>query len=262
MAVTAPAIVAGDTVADIGGGDTVVIIPAAAPAAPTVATTPMRAATNVRPAAKSDARIMAAIAAENKKKWLNVKKEGDGVVRLATADCIRKRMMASPVTKSILGGKLGLDFGLSNAEARSAIESLIQNIYMNASFNLIEGSFIPSLEFNLFPRGTAIFGNDSSATYLSQGKFGGGAVSWLTWLLTKGTQIINSNYWVFYNPKGKTRSGGAVMQKTGKVGKPYRIEPGFSGIEGNNFVTRACGPCVLEAQEALGVWVFNNFRRL
>jgi hypothetical protein len=62
----------------------------------------------------------------------------------------------------------------------------------------------------------------------------GGNLHWLDWLLTKGDEIIISNFQ--YNPQtGLGRSGLGNMIPGGV----FRVPPQYSGTFNNNFVTRA-----------------------
>lgn len=62
----------------------------------------------------------------------------------------------------------------------------------------------------------------------------GGDLHWLDWLLKRGDNIIVANYQ--YNPQtGIGRSGLGNMISGGS----FRVPPQFSGIENNNFITRA-----------------------
>jgi hypothetical protein len=64
--------------------------------------------------------------------------------------------------------------------------------------------------------------------------YSGGNLHWLDWLLTKGDEIIISNYQ--YNPKtGFGRSGLGNMIPGGV----FRVPPQYSGTIKDNFVTRA-----------------------
>ena len=166
----------------------------------------------------------------------------------------RKQLMSSNVIQSVLAGRLKSDFGLSQGMASGAVKEIIEYISNN-----IEVSFQPSnktgsvatFSLNLLPMGVRGLTSLPEGNYSSTGKFGGGDVSWLTWLLTRGTQILIGDFFVFDNPEGKTRSGESVMQKVGKGSKPFRIDPGFSGTEDDNFVTRALNPIIPQVKQTI-----------
>jgi hypothetical protein len=63
----------------------------------------------------------------------------------------------------------------------------------------------------------------------------GARLPWLDWLLHYGDQIIIADFGVKYQ-SGRGRSGGATMEKGGT---PFRVNPQYSGVSGNNFIVRA-----------------------
>lgn len=65
----------------------------------------------------------------------------------------------------------------------------------------------------------------------------GTKIPWLEWLLTLGDQIIIQEYDVVRFRPAYSRTGDAIMVKS--VGGGWRVPPQFSGVEDNNFITRA-----------------------
>ena len=41
----------------------------------------------------------------------------------------------------------------------------------------------------------------------------GGNVDWLEWLLTRGTQVVIGDFWLFEHARGFTRSGGSSIMR-------------------------------------------------
>lgn len=81
--------------------------------------------------------------------------------------------------------------------------------------------------------------------------YGGGDLHWLDWLLTRGDEIIISNYQ--YNPQtGLGRSGMGSMVSGGM----FRVPPQFSGTIKDNFVTRALTG--MEQDKAI-TQIFDNY---
>jgi len=166
----------------------------------------------------------------------------------------RSQLMSSNVMQSIVAGKLRSDFGLSQAMASSSVKEIIDHISDNIEVSFTSKSrsgALATLSLNLLPMGVNGLASLPAGNYISTGKFGGGDVTWLTWLLTRGTQILIGDFFVFENPEGKTRSGESVMQKIGKGSQPFRIDPGLSGTEDDNFVTRALGPIIPQIRETI-----------
>jgi hypothetical protein len=79
----------------------------------------------------------------------------------------------------------------------------------------------------------------------------GGNLHWLDWLLTRGDEIIISNYQ--YNPQtGLGRSGLGNMIPGGV----FRVPPQYSGTIKDNFVTRAL---VGNSQDQAITQIFDNY---
>jgi len=61
---------------------------------------------------------------------------------------------------------------------------------------------------------------------------------WLSWLLTRGNEIIIQEYGVLYG-SGFGRTDGAKMSNKKA---PFMVDPAYSGTADNNFITRALAP--------------------
>jgi hypothetical protein len=70
-----------------------------------------------------------------------------------------------------------------------------------------------------------------------------GEVEWLSWLLYSGTSVIISDYYVMYDGSGEpvaaSRTDDALMVPRGKSKRNFKIRASFSGVDGNNWITRA-----------------------
>tara|TARA_A100001201_G_scaffold27912_1_gene30518 strand:- start:5983 stop:6648 length:666 start_codon:yes stop_codon:yes gene_type:complete len=164
-----------------------------------------------------------------------------GNVRPAVATIISDELMNSPTVLSLLGGTLKDDFGLASAEAKKAIAGIIDALVDNFDIKVSPGSNqnIARLSIEILPSNFSLSGISAAGSYQSRG----GNVDWLEWLLTRGTQVIISDYKIFDNAEGATRSGGRkVMIPIGKGGDPFRVDPSHAGTEASNFVTRALEP--------------------
>lgn len=156
---------------------------------------------------------------------------------------ISNAFYASSTTQSLLSGKLKDDFGLFGNVASLAIDNIIKHISENITVN-IQGSKKSGAILNLsiiIPTGDmqSII-NVPGASYPSKG----GQVNWLEWLLTKGTQVVIGDFWLFSNAKGFTRSGGnSIMVEIKTVPRdPFRVDPAYAGTLEDNFITRALEP--------------------
>ncbi len=163
---------------------------------------------------------------------------------------LARTISESPVIDSLLNGKLMVDFGLTSEIARSATNQIIAQISKDVTVKLQpakDKNTIGSLIFIVPPISSALAASISDGRYISQGQYGGGEVTWLEWLLTKGTTVILDDFEVVQTVDydDRSRSGGGFTIKTG-VG--FRIEPPFAGIEGDNFLTRAIALATNEIQ--------------
>jgi hypothetical protein len=167
---------------------------------------------------------------------------------------IRERLLASTVTQSLLSGKLRSDFGLTQTDANRTVNRIIEYVATNIQLSVKyahRGKDVAVFTLDLLPMGVKVLSALPEGNYASTGKFGGGDVTWLTWLLTKGTQVVIGDFYVFDDPEGTTRAG-SVMQKTSKKHPDgFRIDPGFAGTEEDNFVTRALTPIIPKIQKIL-----------
>ncbi len=73
----------------------------------------------------------------------------------------------------------------------------------------------------------------------------GDSLPWLKWLLEAGDAIIIADFGVKYT-EGYGRTGGAIMVQ-GYT--PFRVDSAFSGVSGDNFITRALNTILPKIQE-------------
>lgn len=143
------------------------------------------------------------------------------------------RIHETPEMKSILGGKLKADFGLSDQAADEALErvtSLIrENTVVRLNKNVKNGLFY-SITISLLPNGLTPFFDIRYDSINDKGE--SHPVDWMEWLLTKGVTIINDEFFVMYGPFRTSRSGEAIMVKGGT----FRVDPEFAGTEQDNFI--------------------------
>lgn len=176
-------------------------------------------------------------------------KQVESLVKQKLETKIRSNILSSNTTRSLLNGKLRSDFGLNPTDAGIAVAAIVDHIVNNLEVNLkysFRGKNIATFTLDLLPMGIEELSVLPQGNYLSTGKFGGGDVSWLTWLLTKGTTVVIGDYYVLENPRGASRSGSSVMQKNGKGGSGFRVDPAFAGTAQDNFVIRALEPIIPE----------------
>jgi hypothetical protein len=151
---------------------------------------------------------------------------------------ISESILNQPEIQSLYGGYLQGAFGsLDTPKAIQAIKDAVVNS-ISVDFTKFNKQLKGGFAINVQP---ADFINLLS---IPEGHtlYEGGDLHWMDWLLTKGDAVIVANY--YYDPKtGIGRTGLGNM----KTGGAFRIPPEFSGIQNNNFITRALThPLVIE----------------
>jgi len=163
-------------------------------------------------------------------------------LRPSISSLVNIELMASQTVTELLSGKLKDDFGLKPAEAANAIGGIINALAENFQIKVLTGSnqYVARLSVEVLPTSFSLSALPVGGSYQSTG----GSVDWLQWLLTRGTEVIIGDYWLFEHARGRTRSGGREIMVPLKnyTGEPFRVDPSHAGTEASNFVTRALEP--------------------
>lgn len=157
-------------------------------------------------------------------------------------DFFEKKFKESKYYKAITSGQLRGDLGLVDpiSDLDAIIDTIKENVFVSVtpisggqgkisrggiSFGIIRSSYKDILSL-------------PEATYVSSGKSGHYLIEWLRWLITRGDDVIIDDYIVVYGSYSTppSRTGEAIMFK--KNGGIYRIPPQYSGIPGDNMLTR------------------------
>lgn len=159
------------------------------------------------------------------------------------SEIVQKALFASPTTSSLLSGKLKDDFGLTNNIANTAVNNIIKAISENIELKIISsnnGSLVSTVIIQLLPSDIKKLVSVGGASFPSTR----GQVDWLEWLLTRGSQIVVGDFWLYPKARGKTRSGGtSIMVEIGQTPRqPFRVDPAHAGTIDDNFITRALEP--------------------
>lgn len=153
---------------------------------------------------------------------------------------VRNRILSNETADSIRSGSLRAEFGLIDGNtamrdiANTLSESLnIQVKPIQATSRTIKGGFAISMIKADF---SDILGLDSASFTTKNGE----QVDWLSWLITRGDDIILRDYEIDLDisaeERARSRTGEAIMV-SGKRG--WRVPPEFSGVIDNNFITRS-----------------------
>ena len=154
------------------------------------------------------------------------------------SNLLRTAIEGSPTIQSLKDGQLQVDFGLTDGAADAATRDIVNAVVsaVNVFFQKSRrGKTLGNLVIQIDPAivSTAVQTSTTNAIYNSNGN----QITWLDWLMNKGTQVIIDGFEVVSTDYDeRSRSGGGFMLPTGGV---FRVAPEFAGTAGDNFVTRA-----------------------
>lgn len=187
-----------------------------------------------------------------KEQYLNIRKYAQNTVEYY--------ILNSPTVMDLKKSTLRIDLGLSEDAADSAISEIASFIKSQVSVvyrTAKRGKNIYGLDIVLLPNPN-FYKDISAGTYYSFGYYASNPkynpsgqpfeISWLEWLMTRGTEVINSDFYVFYK-EGEGRSGGGFMLNKNKLRsskKSFRIDPEHAGTIEDNFVTKAIAASIPE----------------
>jgi len=159
-------------------------------------------------------------------------------IQTRISNLLRIAIEGSLTIQSLKNGQLRIDFGLTDDAAASAVSDIVNavvtsvNIFFNKSRR---GKTLGTLVIQIDPATvSAAVETSSMGSYFSNGH----QITWLDWLMTKGTQVIIEDFEVTstVDYDDRSRSGGGFMLQTGGI---FRVAPEFAGTAGDNFVSRA-----------------------
>tara|TARA_R100000808_G_scaffold19731_1_gene42753 strand:- start:19250 stop:19918 length:669 start_codon:yes stop_codon:yes gene_type:complete len=168
----------------------------------------------------------------------NLKKRGVAAMESLQKD-VKKWVYDCPALVELRGatklrGDLGLTVGAASRAAdgiATAVSQTLEVSYKPWSDKLVGGY----LTIKIQPSDFANVLRQSWAEYTTEK---GEKIPWLSWLLTRGDDVIITGYEVEYGRFG--RSGQARMTGDGSSSSmAFRIDPRFSGTTERNFITEA-----------------------
>ena len=155
---------------------------------------------------------------------------------------IRQALLDSPEIRSLSGGSLKYEFGLTSDPTFDIVEAVASTIQVD--FLKVNAKLSGGIRLVMQPSN---FSNLLSLPSAQQPIESGGSIPWLNWLLNLGDSIIIADFGVNFGP-GKGRTGGANM--TGSFA-PYKVDSRFSGTPDNNFITRAVSQVSSQIRQAI-----------
>ena len=161
------------------------------------------------------------------------------VIQNRISNLLRTAIEGSLTIRSLKGGKLQVDFGLTDGAASAATADIVNAVVssVNVFFQKSRrGKTLGNLVIQIDPAtiSAVVQTSTTNGIYNSNGH----QITWLDWLMTKGTQVVVEDFEVVstVDYDDRSRSGGGLMLPTGGV---FRVDPEFAGTPGDNFITRA-----------------------
>lgn len=141
----------------------------------------------------------------------------------------------SPEYESLLAGKLRGELGV--VDARPVLDAVVRNIQAGVVVTS-QGARRAGQNIQGGMRVEIIKGDYSEVLGVVGASFtseGGHEVDWLRWLTLEGDRVFISDFHFYPGTQAASRTGQGLMEPTGC----WRVSPEFSGVEGDNWLTRA-----------------------
>lgn len=157
------------------------------------------------------------------------------LVTSSVQNIVKHAITSSPEYQSLLNGELREEFGIEDSQ--DELNAIVSYVTNNINVRYLSSGFGQYGGFEI-----SILGDDLSGlynivgTYVSRSSKGVTTeIPWLEWLLTRGNNIIITNYSIDKSePHPRSRTGKAIMVKGGS----WQVPDEFSGVEGDNWLTR------------------------
>jgi hypothetical protein len=158
-------------------------------------------------------------------------------IREAVKLIITDAIYNCPEMESLRADTLKYDFGLTSDPSWPIALSIADTMRLRY---IITDVYVGGFEITVQP---GKYENLYALTEAYQTTENGAFLPWLKWLLEFGDAIIIANFGVKYTNSGRT--GGAIMVENRSS---FRVDPRYSGVQGDNFITRALNKVTPEIQ--------------
>ena len=188
----------------------------------------------------TDAQFSATVSFLAAPKINKILRKAKPLIQRKVSDLLRTVIEGSPAIRSLEDGVLRVDFGLEDGMADSATRDIVNAVVSSlvVEFQAPKSKrslTLGSLSIRIDPAvvSSLVQVSTTAGIYNSNGH----NISWLNWLMTKGTEVVVEGFDVVSTEYDeRSRSGGGFMIKTGGA---FRVAPEFAGTPGDNFITRA-----------------------
>ena len=150
---------------------------------------------------------------------------------------LRTAIETSQTIQSLKGGKLQVDFGLTDGAASAATADIVNAVVSSIKVFFKKsrrGKTLGKLVIQIDPATVSAVVQASPHGIYNSNEH---QITWLDWLMTRGTKVVVEDFEVVSTDyDDRARSGGGLMLPTGGV---FRVDPEFAGTPGDNFITKA-----------------------
>ena len=178
------------------------------------------------------------------------------VIQNRISNLLRTAIEGSLTIRSLKGGKLQVDFGLTDDVASAATADIVNAVVSSIKVFFKKsrrGKTLGKLVIQIDPATVSAVVQASPHGIYNSNEH---QITWLNWLMTRGTQVVVEDFEVVSTDyDDRSRSGGGLMLPTGGV---FRVGPEFAGTPGDNFITRAI---IANDRNIRGI-IQEEFRRL
>ncbi len=174
-----------------------------------------------------------------------ITKESQVTAKLTSGfrEVIKTEFKNTPEYFSIVHGVLKRDFGLGDyVDGAASVESIVDAVEQSVFVAFWYDDNSATFEISAFKASFEDALSASGAKYASKG----GEVTWLSWLLFGGADVINPGFGVLNNkiggkpmPIAASRTGSTIMLPIiGNFKRPFKVADEFQGTSSNNWITR------------------------
>jgi hypothetical protein len=140
---------------------------------------------------------------------------------------------------SLLSGELLAELGIPDVgrRLRQILEAVRKGVTVTAKAVTVRGKNLTGgMEIGMVKSDFEDLVRLPAAQYVSNGRY---LIPWLEWLLVEGDRIIVLTHEVTFTlspeDRARSRTGMALM----RPGRGWRVDPRYSGVAADNFITRA-----------------------
>ena len=168
-------------------------------------------------------------------------KKTNPAIESRVSELLRVKMNSSDTIQELKNGQLKVDFGLTDSVADAATKDIVNAVASAVQIFIRppkskKAKTLGSLVIEINPSivSAVVQTSTTNAIYNSNGH----QITWLNWLMTKGTEVVVEDFEVVsgLGYDERSRSGGGLMIRTGGA---FRVHPDHAGTAGDNFITKA-----------------------